>query len=215
MLAAADTVLECMASAGTSCVYESQAADAWVAQLELEQIAVQPPPLLPNLMLRAADAVARATTVDQRVSGETELAVPLTRDLSCRAIRARNVGAELEARRLELVDRAEQMGLGGTDAGAAVGGLAATAKPLARTQLVEATCKDGELYLLLSAPRTDIEPDEDPAAHAGGGWEVLLVSYEEQRLLRGAAATGTAQPIVDPVPGGVVDPWIPVTEVDL
>jgi len=215
MLAAADAVIECMASAGSSCLHSSPAADAWAAQLELEHIVTTPAPLLPNLLLRAADTLTAATEVQRRVAAETDRAVPLTRDLSCKVIGVRDVGAELGARRAALIERAEGLGLGGTLAGSAAGTLAAAAEPLGRTQLVEARCRQGTVYVLISPPRGDLDPDEDPAAHAGGGWEAFVASHDQARLLRGHEPLEHAPRIIDVAPGDALDPWIPITEVDL
>lgn len=215
MLAAADAVLECMASAGVSCLYASPLADAWAAQHALEAVAKLPAPLLPNALLRAADELGTATVVARRIDAEAERMIALTRDLTCKPVRTRSVGAELDLRRRELVSRAEDLGLATTVAGPAVGALAATAEPMASVRLVEARCQEGAVFLLLAPPRGDLAPDEDPAAHAGGGWRVFAAGYDEQRLLRGEPAPPPAPRIVDSPRGDGLDPWIPATEIDL
>jgi hypothetical protein len=94
ILAAADSTLECLGSAGATCMRDSAAADAWLAQIELEKIATTPAPLVPDAMLRAADTVRDTRVTDRIVGEETERAVPLARDLSCRARRVVDIGAE-------------------------------------------------------------------------------------------------------------------------
>ena len=215
-LAAADTVLECMGSAGTTCLYTTEAATAWIAQTDLELIATEPPPLLADQLLRAADKIGSPADADRAVAAESELAAPLTRDLSCRAQSVRNVGAEYSARRKALVERAENLGLGGTEAGPAVAALAGAAEKLDGARLVTVRCTKGSLFVLLSPPVGQLDAEEDPRAHAGGGWRAFIVSYDEPRLLRGLRPPeGPAKQIVDPARRDVVDPWIPATEMDL
>ncbi len=205
-----------MGSAGTTCLYTSAAGTGWIAQTDLELIASEPPPVLAAQLLRAADKIGATADADHALAAESNLAAPLTRDLSCRAESVRNVGAEFRTRRLALVSRAENLGLGGTRAGPAVAALAGAAETLDGARLVRVRCRKGDLFVLLSPPQGKLDPDEDPRAHAGGGWRAFLVSYDESRVLRGLRAPeAAAKQIVDPAPRDIVDPWIPVTEVGL
>jgi len=78
-------------------------------------------------------------------------------------------------------------------------------------------CDNGDLYVLVAPPTRELEPDDDPDAYVAGGFEPALASPDARRLLHGYAqpAAAPAPRVEDETPDGVVDPWIPVTEVDL
>jgi hypothetical protein len=220
VMAAADAAAECMASAGASCLYAAgpgaDMIDAWRAQTELEVVAEMPPPLLPGALAAAAKLADDAGETARVAAAEATRAAALARDLSCRATRVYPVGVELAARRETLVERAEGLGLGATRTGDAVAALAGAAAPLDRARLVELRCRAGALFLLMAPPARPIDDDEDPAAHAGGGWRAFFATWDELRALRGVRAPGPdAAVVADAPPRDAVDPWIPVTEVDL
>ncbi len=218
ILAASDAVLECLGSAGTSCLYTTAANAAWVAQQDLELVAALPPPVLARPLLVAADRAGDPREGARRANDETARAMPLAEDMSCRAVDVASVGAEFDARRTWLVDHATRMGLGATVLGPAVGTLRDAATPLGRARLVTARCNRGDLFLLIAPPDQPLAGDEDPRAHAAGGWEPFVVSTSRERLVRGVSLRpeAAAPRVADPVHNrDAVDPWIPVSEVEL
>jgi hypothetical protein len=129
----------------------------------------------------------------------------------------RAVGVELRARRDELAARARAMGLMGTRLGPAVTALVDAASPLDRARLVTAVCRRGRVFLLVAPPRTPIAADEDPAAHVDGGWEPFVASPALDDVLRGPIPERVPPQRVHDAPARPdgVDPWIPVTEIEL
>ena len=218
ILSSADAVLECLGTAGSSCLYTTVGNAAWIAQQDLELVAALPPPVLAGPLLDAADGTVGPNEGVHRAVAETARAAAYTEDMSCRAVKVEDIGRDFDARRTTLVKYAERLGLGTTVVGSAVAALRDAALPLGRAKLVTAQCNRGDLYLLISPPNRARDQDEDPRAHSSGGWEPFVVSTSRERLVRGVPlpARGPAPLVADPAPDrAAVDPWIPVSEVDL
>ncbi len=216
MLTAADLLLECMSSAGIDCVHHNAASDAWSAHGDLELVAEVPSAVLPKYLATAAAEMQRVSYVRQRVAEQSAAAVRLTPGLSCKARRARYAGVVFAARRDLLAAQARALGLQRTAIRKDLSLLLAAAARLDDAWLVEAPCADGTLYVLVARTHT-LEPDDDPAAYPSGGWDAVVVGTDPDALLRGYPNRLPAREsrLVDSPPDESIDPWLPVTRLDL
>lgn len=215
--AAADTLLACLGGGSDGCAPVSPASEGWIAQGYLETIAWLPAALVPEAMLDAADDHRDPRIVDGRIATEIATAQERARDLSCRTAAVEPGGEAIAQRRAELVALATRMGVAGTAARPALTELAEASARLDRARLVTARCHGGDVYVLVVPPAHPIAPDEDPAAYAAGGWEAILASSDRAAVLLGGVPPlpAEAPPIEDAAAEGMIDPWLPIPEVEL
>lgn len=216
MLAAADLLLECMSSAGLDCVHHNSASDAWSAHGDLELIAQVPSAVLPKYISSSATEMQRVSYVHQRVVEQSAAAVQFTHGLTCKARRARYAGLFFAARRDLLAAQARRLGLPRTAVREDLALLVEAAARLDRVWIVEAPCADGTLFVLVAHTHT-LEADDDPAAYPAGGWEAVVAGTDPDALLRGYPTRLPAggPKLVDSPPDESIDPWLPVTRLDL
>jgi len=216
MLTAADLLLECMSSAGLDCVPHNAGTDAWSAHGDLELIAKVPAAVLPKYLSLAAAELPRVTYVQQRAVEQSVGAVRLARGLTCKARRAEYVGCFFAARRGVLDEQARALGLPRTAVAEDLAVLLRAAAFLDKAWLVEARCAGGDLYVLV-APVHALAPDDDPAAYPAGGWQAIVAATAHDTILRGfpSPVPRPGPRIDDEAPEEAVDPWLPVTRLDL
>ena len=182
---------------------------------ELAMLETVPGPLVADRLIESATHV-RSPAWFRKAARETARASRRATDLSCRPRRIIGAADEFRSRGKALVRIAERLGLSSTAAGPATGKLAGELRGFDRVRIVEATCDAGSLFILVAAPRRDIDPDEDPRAHPSGGWEAILASTDLARLQTGAPAPTPHAPVpLDRGHSDVLHPWIPLTELDI
>lgn len=216
-MTATDYALECMSSAGVGCLTVGPAADGWSALGDLRTALRAPLPLLAEQILAAETRLREGRYTEPRLAALARPVEMWARDLSCRAVAMRTVGAELAALRRRLATTGKWRGLGHTAAGPALDALVAAAAPLDRSYLATAHCTGGKVFALLAPPARAPAADEDPRAYDAGGWQVFAVARSPDALLSGyrAPPTPAAPRVADQPPEFAVDPWLPLTEVDL
>ncbi len=206
--------LECIGRSGAECVSPSPAGDAWAALGELERVDATPTPMLPAQLITAARALGGRAGY-RKLLEETLRAAAQSKDLSCRVTHVEEVGPALIARRDMLLKSAELLGLGSTRAGPPTGRIAAAVTPIHGSWLATAQCDTGRVFVLVAPPRVAIDADEDPRANPGAGWHAYAASIDRARLLRGGhIPLAPAPPLRDPRGTGL-DPWIPLSELEL
>jgi hypothetical protein len=211
--AASEAALECLGNAGVACVSASPASDAWMALDALTALDRLPPAAALGPLYRGADALRGAGGGLRAVTGEVERIVAVSRGHACQVLGIDD--ARLAARRAGLVARARSLGLDRTPLGDGVQALSTAAAQLDAAKLVRARCADTALWLLVVPPRTDVPADEDPRAYGGGGWQIVVASDDQRRLVFAPDPAAPELAADRPAQADAVHPWIPVSELEL
>lgn len=212
---ATESFLQCLARQGPQCVDPHPAIDAWLALGQLGMLDHVPGPLVADRLIQAARYIDSPEWF-RKAMRETRTAARRAEDLSCRPGAIRQVSAAYHARGKRLIRAAERLGLASTAASRPTGKLAAELRGFDNVRIVDVQCKKGPVFVLVGAPRKTIDPDEDPRAHPSGGWEAVMASPDLTRLQTGAPEPARPAPaVIDRSPKDVIDPWIPLTELDI